>query len=106
MLGFLQVLKPIKGQIQIKYEMRVWTLVRDISFNSQHIKNSSHDIEVHLSATRCHKVRLFFAIKRRDRSFCSRLGRSEFEASKLQGNIKYQKTSLLAEATSLLRSLG
>ena len=36
---------------QIKCEMRVSTLARDISFNSLHIKNSSHGIGVHSSVT-------------------------------------------------------
>ena len=43
--------------LQMKYEMRVLTLVCDISFNSLHIKNSCHGIVVHSTVTeRCNKV--------------------------------------------------
>ena len=38
---------------------------------------------------------VIFAIKRRGRSFCSIFSHSEFEALKLKGNIKYQKTKTL-----------
>ena len=50
--------------------MKVSTFVHDISFNSQHIKNSSHGIGVHSCVT-LDATKLIFALKSRDRSFCS-----------------------------------
>ena len=47
----------------IKNEMRVSTLVRDISFNSLHIKSSSHGIGVHSSVTKMQQSAVIFALK-------------------------------------------
>ena len=46
-----------------KYEMRVLPLVRDISLNSQYIKNSSLGIGVHSSVTKMQQSALIFAMK-------------------------------------------
>ena len=49
--------------LQMKYEMRVLTLVCDISFNSLHIKNSFHSIVVHSTVTKMQQSVVIFAIK-------------------------------------------
>ena len=82
---------PFLPKLSVRLEFRPY----DIYFNSLHIKNSSHGIRVHSSVTKMQQNAIIFAIKRRGKIFCSRLGHSEFEASKLKDNIKYQKTKTL-----------
>ena len=57
--------------LQMKYEMRVLTLVCHIFFNSLHIKNSFHGIVVHSTVTKMQQSVVIFAIKCRGRGFCS-----------------------------------
>ena len=48
---------------KFKYEMSVSTLLRDISFNSQHIKNSSQGIGVRSSVIKIQQSAAIFAVK-------------------------------------------
>ena len=48
---------------KLSYVMRVSTLVHDVSFNSLHIKNSSHGTGVHSSVTEMQQSAVIIEIK-------------------------------------------